>query len=293
MAARMRFCFLVEEQYRKDGMPLNVARQLRDWGHRVDIVRPGGELLDLDSIVRQGQHDAWVLKTVSGGPGLGLLEAAAAAGLTTVNDARSIRGVRDKARAAVVAAASGLPVPTTWAAARPADLARIPSTRYPLVVKPADGSSGRGVRLVKRPEQLAKLMDGEARDALLLAQPYVPNSGVDLKIYCVGGRLHGTERTSPLARGERGPDKPVPLSREIADIAARVGEVFGLDLYGVDVVLGPDGPVVVDVNDFPSFRKVPEAVPTVARAIMDLAQAGSSYRVDLESLAREQLPVAL
>ncbi|MGW1176806.1 hypothetical protein ACWD4P_24200, partial [Kitasatospora sp. NPDC002543] len=31
------------------------------------------------------------------------------------------------------------------------------------------------------------------------------------------------------------------------------------------VLLGPDGPVVVDVNDFPSFRQVPDAVARVAR----------------------------
>ncbi|UGT38816.1 ATP-grasp domain-containing protein [Nocardia yamanashiensis] len=275
MAARMRFCFLVEEQYRHDGMPLDVARQLIGWGHRVDVVRPGAELLDLNSLVRRGRHDAWVLKTVSGGPGLGLLEAAAAAGLTTVNDARSIRGVRDKVQAAMIAADSGLPVPATWAAARLRDLARVPGSRYPLVVKPADGSSGRGVRLIRRPEQL-DVMIGEGPDGVHIAQPYVPNSGVDLKVYSVRGQLFGTERTSPLA-GDGSADRPVRLSREVRKIAARVGEVFGLDLFGVDIVIGPDGPVVVDVNDFPSFRQVPDAVATVAQAIVELAGTGSEW----------------
>ncbi|WP_218028339.1 ATP-grasp domain-containing protein [Nocardia yamanashiensis] len=276
MAARMRFCFLVEEQYRHDGMPLDVARQLIGWGHRVDVVRPGAELLDLNSLVRRGRHDAWVLKTVSGGPGLGLLEAAAAAGLTTVNDARSIRGVRDKVQAAMIAADSGLPVPATWAAARLRDLARVPGSRYPLVVKPADGSSGRGVRLIRRPEHLDVLIDEGAADSVHIAQPYVPNSGVDLKVYSVRGQLFGTERTSPLA-GAGSADRPVRLNREVRKIAARVGEVFGLDLFGVDIVIGPDGPVVVDVNDFPSFRQVPDAVATVAQAIVELAGTGSEW----------------
>lgn len=276
MAARMRFCFLVEEQYRHDGMPLDVARQLIGWGHRVDVVRPGAELLDLNSLVRRGRHDAWVLKTVSGGPGLGLLEAAAAAGLTTVNDARSIRGVRDKVQAAMIAADSGLPVPATWAAARLRDLARVPGSRYPLVVKPADGSSGRGVRLIRRPEHLDVLIDEAAADSVHIAQPYVPNSGVDLKVYSVRGQLFGTERTSPLA-GAGSADRPVRLGREVRKIAARVGEVFGLDLFGVDIVIGPDGPVVVDVNDFPSFRQVPDAVATVAQAIVELAGTGSEW----------------
>ncbi|GJF31224.1 hypothetical protein KNE206_39240 [Kitasatospora sp. NE20-6] len=273
----MRFCFLVEEHYRNDGMPLDVVRRLTDWGHQVDVVRPGSSLLDLGGLVRAGDHDAWVLKTVSGGPGLGLLEAAAAVGLTTVNDARAIRPVRDKAQAAVIAAHRGLPVPLTWAAARWEDLARIPDAHYPLVVKPADGSSGRAVHLVERPDLLPRVGAVLAGEGLLIAQPYVPNGGTDLKIYSAGGELFATERTSPLHPGRPHRERPVTLAPAVAAVAAQVGEVFGLDLFGVDVLLGPDGPVVVDVNDFPSFRQVPHAVSTVARAVLRLARSGSSW----------------
>ncbi|GAA2741826.1 hypothetical protein [Kitasatospora cinereorecta] len=273
----MRFCFLVEEHYRNDGMPLDVVRQLSDWGHRVDVLRPGSSLVDLADEVRSGRHDAWVLKTVSGGPGLGLLESAAAVGLTTVNDARAIRPVRDKAQAAVIAAHRGLPVPRTWAAADPAEFAAIPDGYYPLVVKPADGSSGRAVHLVERPDQLAQLTALMAGEGLLIAQPYVPNAGLDLKVYSAGGELFATERTSPLHPHHPHRERPVTLGAEVAAVAAQVGEVFGLDLYGVDILLGPDGPVVVDVNDFPSFRQVPQAVAKVAGAVLRLARTGSSW----------------
>ncbi|MEU4212948.1 hypothetical protein AB0F13_23630 [Streptomyces sp. NPDC026206] len=276
----MRLCFLVEEQYRYDGMPVDVIRQLTAWGHRVDVLRPGSSLMRLSETVRAGHHDAWVLKTVSGGPGLTLLEAAAAVGLTTVNDARSIRGVRDKALAAVIAEARGLPVPTTWAAARAEDFAELPASAYPLVVKPADGSSGRAVRLVPDPERLAAPgpeADGSRKpDGMLIAQPYVPNSGIDLKVYCVDGELYATERRSPLHPDQPVRERQVPLAPEVAAIAAEVGAAYGLDLYGVDIVFGPDGPVVVDVNDFPSFRQVPDAVARVAWAILRLAGAGGT-----------------
>jgi ribosomal protein S6--L-glutamate ligase len=285
MAATMKFCFLVEERYRTDGLPLDVVHQLRAWDHHVDVVRPGGELLDLSTLIQRGRHDAWVLKTASGGPGLGLLEAAAAAGLTTINDARSIRGVRDKAQACLRAAASGLPVPATWAAARTADLAEIPSARYPLIVKPADGSSGRAVHLVERPEHLTEIEPDRADEGLLIAQSYIPNSGVDLKVYSVCGRLYGTERTSPISPAKLTQERPVPLSTDVTRIATQVGETFGLDIYGVDIVHGPDGPIVVDINDFPSFRRVPQAVATVAAAIVDLAESGSAWNVILEPSA--------
>ncbi|MBO1419919.1 RimK family alpha-L-glutamate ligase [Streptomyces sp. FH025] len=272
----MRLCFLVEEHYRRDGMPLDVARQLVAWGHRVDVLRPGDSLIAISEAVRAGSHDAWVLKTVSGGPGLTLLEAAAAVGLTTVNDVRSIRGVRDKALASVIARTRGLPVPVTYAAARWERLAEIPSAEYPLVVKPADGSSGRAVRLVAGPDDLIGLGPELAGEGLLIAQPYVPNSGTDLKVYCVDGELFATERPSPLHPGQGVRERQVPLSASVARIAAQVGEVFGLDLFGVDVLLGPDGPMVVDVNDFPSFRQVPEAVARVARAVLRLARSGTA-----------------
>lgn len=274
----MKLCFLVEELYRHDGMPLDVVRRLVTWGHSVDVVRPGDSLLRISEEIRSGTHDAWVLKTVSGGPGLTLLEAAAAVGLTTVNDARSIRSVRDKALTSVIARQHDLSVPVTYTAPRASLFADVPAELFPLVVKPADGSSGRGVRLVSDPGGLAAVDAELAAEGQLIAQPYVPNSGSDMKVYCLAGELHATSKRSVLH-----PDRPVeegsvPLSAEVASMVAKVGAVFGLDLYGVDVVLGPDGPVIVDINDFPSFRCVPDAVSRVAGAILDLARAGAGNR---------------
>ncbi|MEU5099038.1 hypothetical protein [Streptomyces sp. NPDC020996] len=267
----MKFCFLVEEQYRRDGMPNEVIHQLTSWGHQVDVLRPGGSLLRLTEAVQTSTHDAWVLKTVSGGPGLTLLEAAASAGLTTINNARAIRGVRDKALAAAIGLNCGLPLPATYAAACPELLLEIPDSEYPIVVKPADGSAGRAVHLVSSPHKLAEMLPELAGEGMLVAQPYVPNSGVDLKVYSVGDELYATERRSPLHPDHAVRERRVPLSAEIAAIAAQVGVVYGLDLYGLDVVLGPDGPVVVDVNDFPSFRQVPDAPARLARAVLALA----------------------
>ncbi|MFF0739501.1 RimK family alpha-L-glutamate ligase [Streptomyces sp. NPDC004111] len=292
----MRLCFLVEERYRYDGMPREVIGRLASWGHRVDVLRPGGSLQHLTGtlpgMLRSGDHDAWVLKTVSGGPGLTLLEAAAEAGATTVNDAGAIRRVRDKALAAALAARHGLPVPPTYAAAAPGLLADLPDSAYPLVVKPADGSAGRAVRLVASPAELAALLPVLAGEGMLIAQPYVPNSGTDLKVYGVGGRLYATERRSPLHPEHPVPERRVPLPAEIAALVSRIGAVYGLDLYGVDVLLGPDGPVVVDVNDFPSFRQVPDAAARVARAVLGLARGGPGAAYPVRNPAAAPVPPA-
>src|SRR5919197_4556356 len=98
----MRLCFIIDEKYRHESMPLAVVRQLRHWGHDVDVLEPHATVIRLSDLVTQG-YDAYVLKTASEGPGLSLLDAADAAGIPTINNARSIRLVRDKAVAIATA----------------------------------------------------------------------------------------------------------------------------------------------------------------------------------------------
>jgi ribosomal protein S6--L-glutamate ligase len=270
----MRLCFIVEDRYRNDGMPLAVARQLGEWGHEVDLLAPQSSVARVSALVSEAAYDAWVLKTVSEGPGLSLLEAAAAWGVTTINDARAIRPVRDKAVAAAVAGRHGLPVPLTYFAAAPELLDKVPAEHYPLVVKPVSGSSGRSVYLVKTPRELAGVEGDIAGEGFMLAQPYIANPGVDFKVYNTGGDLYATIQPSPLHPDIEVPPRTVPLSADLARLVADVGTIFGLDLYGVDVVEGPDGWVIVDVNDFPSFHFVPDAEARVARTILRLADHG-------------------
>jgi ribosomal protein S6--L-glutamate ligase len=283
----MKLCFVVEDCYRDDVMPLAVARRLAEWGHDVEVLEPVAVTSRVSELFREDPHDAWVLKSVSDGPGLSLLEAAAAAGHTTVNDARSIRPVRDKAVAAAIARRHGIPFPLTYFAVVPALLRTIPAEYYPLVVKPANGSSGRAVTLVRGPEELLDLRSGSG---WLLAQPYVANPGVDIKVYNTGDELHATVQPSPLHPDVRPRARRVRLPDDLAHLVRHVGEVFGLDLYGVDVVEGADGWTVVDVNDFPSFSHVPKAVAKVAATVVRLAACRRPGRREPAGRIREVTP---
>jgi ribosomal protein S6--L-glutamate ligase len=69
-------------------------------------------------------------------------------------------------------------------------------------------------------------------------------------------------------------------------LAQRVGQVFGLDLYGVDVLETPQGLMLVDINDFPSFYGVPRKVASVAEYILHAA-----YRASLNGKKRAARPV--
>jgi ribosomal protein S6--L-glutamate ligase len=270
-----RLCFIVEEKYEDDHMPAVVAETLRRWGHHVDVLRPSSAMMDISSLTPggAGAYDAYVLKTVSSGPGLSMLEAAAAAGIATVNDHRAIRLARDKAVAASRARAAGIPFPSTFFASRAALLSQVPRDRYPLVVKPNNGSSCEQIYRVDSPEELDRLDIDDA--GYLLVQPYLPNPGYDVKLYNTGDEVFAAVRRSPLHLGEDVVEQLIPVTDELRALTLAVGRAFGLDIYGIDVIETPRGWVVLDVNDFPSFGRVPDVAQRLARTVLRLARAAA------------------
>src|SRR5436309_4303362 len=182
---KMRFCFIVEEQYRNDPMPMVIAEQLLQWGHDVDLLEPQTAVTCLNELAEQG-YDAYVLKSLADGPGLSILEAAEAVGIPTINHSRSIRLVRDKAVATALAHAHGIPAPRTYFVAHSDLLQQIPQEDYPLVVKPTNGSSGRGIHRFNSRAELATSIIDETDVSFFLAQQYVENTGFDIKLYVMG-----------------------------------------------------------------------------------------------------------
>lgn len=274
----MHFCFIIESAYRHEQMPIVIARKLMQWGHNVDLLEPQSTITSLTEMTR-ADYDAYVLKTVSDGPGLSILEAAEAAGIPTINHSRAIRLVRDKAIATARAIAHNLPTPLTYFVAHPSLLSQVPVDDYPLVIKPTNGSSCRAIYKVNSPADLAALDTSEAGNSFFLAQHYVENSGYDVKLYVAGAQVFAIAKRSPLHPDVEVNKHLIPINLEWRELALRVGEIFGLDIYGLDIVETANGPVVVDVNDFPSFGRVPDAINLVAAQIVDIAAKRIRQRI--------------
>src|SRR5579871_4243355 len=191
----MRFCFIMEERYVGKPMPVVVADQLKLWGHQIEVIQPYAAITSLTKLSLT-DYDAYVLKTVSDGPGLTILEAAEAVGIPTINNSRAIRLVREKAVAVAYARACGLPVPTTYFVGHPRALLKVPLELYPVVVKPSNGTSMQDIHLVRTPEEMTHLsLDGQS---YYLAMRYVENTGYDIKLYVTGQEVHAIVKSSPL-----------------------------------------------------------------------------------------------
>jgi ribosomal protein S6--L-glutamate ligase len=289
----VRLCFIVEEEYRDAVMPLAVARELTDRGHDVDLLEPQATATCLSALTRYGHgaYQAYVLKTVSDGPGISLLEAAAAAGIATVNNARSVRLVRDKAVCATYARRHGVAFPVTYFVAGAELLHQVPDDQYPLVIKPSNGSSCRGIHRIEHRSELLDLEIDPNRDRFFLAQPYIANAGADVKLYSTGSGNFAVCKRSPLHPDSPTAEGPIAMTPELEEIAHRVGEVFGLDIFGVDVVETPDGWVALDINDFPSFGLVPNAAELMAETIERIAARAARER-EASAMLRRPSPGA-
>jgi ribosomal protein S6--L-glutamate ligase len=137
------------------------------------------------------------------------------------------------------------------------------------VVKPQRGSKGRGVTIVRTVDELLAVpADGD----LLFAQEYRQPDGRDLKIYCLAGEYSGVMRVFPARTYEEKLGEPFEVSDEMREISDRVRRAFGVDLFGLDIVLSDGRPVVVDVNTFPGFKGVPDAGARLGEYIFEKAK---------------------
>ena len=137
----------------------------------------------------------------------------------------------------------------------------------PLIVKPYRGHRGAGIHVVRSPGELAGIAPQQQP---MLVQQFIAGTGDDLKIYIVGDRVFAVRKPFST-KSFLGTGVPCEVTPLVRDIALRCGRAFGLGLYGLDIIEGADGPVVVDLNFSPGYRGVPDVAPLIARYIEDYA----------------------
>ncbi|MET8543209.1 alpha-L-glutamate ligase [Kitasatospora sp. NPDC004799] len=225
-------------------------------GHEVAAVPPEGPVT--------GLADVYLLKARTP-RALALAAELERRGAPVVNSAAATGLCQDRVRMAGLARAAGLPFAATEAAGR---LGELTAPAYPFVVKSRHSRRHDLVARVDGPARLRELADRWPEEPVV-TQPFVPGTGWDQKLWVVDGQVFAARRQSELATGtgKSGRAEDWEPSAARAALALRVGEVFGLDVYGVDLLDGPAEPVIVDVNAFPGVRGragAPEALVALA-----------------------------
>lgn len=87
--------------------------------------------------------------------------------------------------------------------------------------------------------------------------------GQVFKCYVVGTQLIHVSPAPTLQQRDR-----------LRDLCAQTGRVLGLHIFGVDTVIGNGPPVVIDVNDWPSFSPCCDEAASVIAGLVDIRGGG-------------------
>jgi ribosomal protein S6--L-glutamate ligase len=264
-------------------MPAAVMRVLSESGIDIETLCPGGNYFDTEKGVlisedgsRRRLNDYDVIVSRNRNPlGLSMLYYAESAGIMTMNTHSSIQKVRNKAEMGIAMALQGIPSATTFLADHASALAGVMEKFSPLILKATYGDNSQGLRVIRNPLDLGDLHWG---NDLALAQHFIQNNGFDLKLYVCGKSVFAVRKPSPVNGNPSGRTEVIKPSNEMVKLALKCGEIFGLDIYGVDTIETDNGPVVIEVNDFPNFTGINGADELIAGYIMERINNKGSKR---------------
>ena len=263
---------LVEQRYLHQAQPAGMIATLQGYGCDVTLIDPDATLYeagrdswldDLDLVVARGR--SWGV--------FNLLSWAEIRGIPTINSHAAISAVHNKVEMGIRLAAAGLPTPRTFFGSITRLARQVVDIDYPLILKPMFGDNCQGIHVLKNSDELNSI---QAREPVVLAQPYLPSDGYDLKLYGIGEDIWAVRKPSPLNRpgtsrhqtDQARPAELCSVTPTLRDLGRQCGQLFGLELYGVDCIETRNGPVVIEVNEFPNYTSVPQASERLANYIL-------------------------
>ena len=198
----------------------------------------------------------------------------------TANSSQGILQSRDKLHSSQILARNRIPTPRTAYVRDMKDIERAIEAvgGLPAVVKVTQGTQGQGVFLRHTIHETRNLVQGLlVTGKAVLIQEYIAEShGKDIRALVVGGKVVATMRRKARGREFRsnyhlnGTVEKVELSEECAEVACRAARVLGLNVAGVDLLEGNEGPLVLEVNSSPGLEGIEKASGVnVAGAIID------------------------
>jgi tetrahydromethanopterin:alpha-L-glutamate ligase len=216
-------------------------------------------------------------------------------GALVVNRIDALLAAQDKLRTSWLLRRAGVPTPRAAVAQTAREAVAALAELGEAVVKPIAGSLGDGIERVGRDRAgRRKVLERIGRDGAVYMQQYVPHPGRDARLFVVGGRVAGAiDRLAPagewLTNVERGARvRPLRADGPLSLVAVDAALALGLDWAGVDVVIGPDGPMVIEVNGNPSWVGILEATgEDMAEPIAEHVWARARQRTERLRLTRE------
>jgi tetrahydromethanopterin:alpha-L-glutamate ligase len=270
-----------------DGPTILVVSDQRDWHarqmeaaftavgarvERIDLAQCGFDTRSASGlalpVLGSRLPDAVHVRTLSAGSfeavtkRLGVLHALTKLGVVVWNDARAIERCVDKSMTSFLLARAGVPTPPTWTMEAPLAaraLVEREAPRGPLVLKPLFGAQGKGLRLIRRPEDLPGPEDIAGVYYLQRFQSNGTRDFTDYRLFVLRGRVVAAmmRRAPTWITNVKQGGQPVVIAPDpkMERLAVAAAEAVGAAIAGVDVLVGADGaPTVLEVNSMPAWN---------------------------------------
>jgi len=267
----------------KESVTYDILNGLKTRGAEVEVVTERSGLIDLENF--KFDYDLYLFKSHSP-----LAESLAAAahyrGSKVLNEYPATMKVRDKILTCTMLLQAGIPTPRTFVTDSLESLRSVVK-EMPIIVKPYRGRRGQGIEVCMDESQFDDLLKRRASEAeidddggggedgtalgerLIFAQEYEEHEPFDYKAYAVGDYVHSIRRIFPAKTKEEKLGTPVEDDPQLDDLVRKCGQLFGLKLYGVDLIKTPKGYSVIEVNCFPGYKGVPEGGERISEFILE------------------------
>lgn len=257
----MKIYFMLAYARRKAHRPLleQVIDNLKADGF--DVSTGVAESLAISPETLRVEADLYVLKSHSS-LWLNIAAVLDTLGARLLNTYPACADTNNKIRAASRLAAAGVPIPRSWVTGDLAQILEVTDAMQ-LLVKPNFGRRGDGIRIVRDRAELATMQISDG----MLVQELITPAQDEFKLYVIAERVFGIRKNAATDARD-----PVSVDPVLEDIALRCGRALGLEIYGVDLLVNACGPVVVDVNYFPSFKCVPDVAGPLTDYIRESAK---------------------
>ena len=231
------------------------------------------------------------VRTMSGGSfeaitkRLGVLHALDRMGVRVVNSPRAIEACVDKSMTSFLIARAGIPTPPTWTLEsfeHACALVRREIEQGPLVLKPLFGAQGKGLRLLRSVDDLPEPAEVAGVYYLQRFERIVEPDFRDFRIFVTGGLAVATmmRRAPTWITNLKQGGQPYAIARnpELERLALAAARAVGAEIAGVDIIVGREGPRVLEVNSMPAWSGLQKVVRAdIAAAIADNVLAGAEF----------------
>ena len=186
------------------------------------------------------------------------------AGTPVVNKPRVLEIAIDKYLSLAMLSRAGIRVPQTIVVQGEASARRAwDQLGGSCVAKPLFGSRGRGISRITSDSEATAIGAG----GVAYLQEFIPHPGWDLRILVVGDDAFAMRRVAVAGEWRTnvslgGRPEAVEVPAEAIAIARHAAATVGATIAGVDILPGPDGPVVLEVNAVPAWRGLQSVVDT-------------------------------